>query len=118
MKLFYRLLLISIIIVNPIMVKAREIIVITYTEENKTLEELKKQLKENFKIPDLIIKYKKIEGKCKDIEDVILQFCIEGHEVKQMTKNLEIVQRAFPAFLNDNFDEVKEMEISDEKADI
>lgn len=78
---------------------SRDIILVTYTLENKSLKLVKEHLKNVLKIPQILVQYKQVSGPCELIPDTIMQICLDGDKMIPLSNQEEIIKKAFPVFL-------------------
>ena len=107
MKLVFRILIYAFLFYmfkNPLLL-ARDIIVITHQNDLKTASMIKNLMLEKVGLPAKLIQIKEVnDNPCKNINDVILHFCVDKlGKVKVAQINQKIISNSFQVFMkNEN----------------
>ena len=89
MKSICRYLALLTIVMN---VHSRDVIVLTYREDNSTINFLRDEFKKN-RVPEEVIKYVRKEDPCKnDYKNAILHMCIKDNDLFVVNQNKEILK--------------------------
>jgi len=80
---------------------ARDIILISYAVENSTINTIKEIIRNDPKLPEALVTYKKLAFPCRPNKSTLLHLCVKGNNLIAIHQRPKVLKYSFNEFFND-----------------
>jgi hypothetical protein len=80
---------------------ARDIVLITYAKDNKTIGLIKKIINNDVSFPKTLIRYKEITSPCSPDKKTLLHICVTSNDFNIVHENRAVLNHSFKTFFED-----------------